>query len=99
MKKNKNNWDRKWDTRAIIGLCLLLLSFLMGAVLKNSAQIASGTQPKGFTGFCDTYITGLCIPTFYIDIPLESNIWLVINFTSFLTSLILFVAGVILVRE
>jgi len=99
VKKDKREKGRKWTKKSIIGLILLLISFLMGALLKNSAQITSGTHPRGFSGYCDTYITWLCVPTYYLAVPLATSLWLVVNTTSFLVSLILFIAGVILVRQ
>ena len=99
MKNSRKTEGKKWNKKAIIGLLLLLLSFLMGALLKNSAQITSGSSPRGFSGYCDTYITGFCIPTYYLDLQLAASLWLVINITSFLTSIVLFVSGVILVRQ
>ena len=83
----------------MIGLLLLLCSFFLGALLRNSAQIANTPTVRGFRGVCDTYITWLCIPTYFFSIPLGSSIWLVVNVTSFISSAILFIAGVILVRE
>ena len=83
----------------MLGLLLLLCSFFLGALLRNSAQISSSPSPRGFSGACDTYISWLCIPTYYFTIHIGASIWLVLNATSLLSSTILFVSGVILVRE
>ncbi len=90
---------RRWNKKAILGLALLLVSFLMGAVLKSSAQIATSPHPRGFSGACDTYLTWLCIPTYYFTIQIDASDWLVVNATSFLTSLVLFILGIKFVRE
>jgi uncharacterized membrane-anchored protein YitT (DUF2179 family) len=88
---------RKFDKTAIIGLILLITSFVMGALLRNSAYITDGSLRR-FPA-CDTYIRGFCIPTAYFSIPLGMFGWLVINVTSFLVSAVLFVLGVVLVRK
>jgi hypothetical protein len=86
-----------FDRTAIIGLILLLTSFVMGALLRNSAYITD-TSTRRFPT-CDTYIRGFCIPTENFSIPLGAFGWLVINITSFLVSAILFILGVVLVRK
>lgn len=95
----KDSKPRKLSRKAMIGLLLLLCSFFMGALLRNSVQITNAASPRGFGGVCDTYISWLCIPTEYFSIPLGESIWLVLNATSLLSSSALFIAGVILVRE
>jgi hypothetical protein len=89
---------RKFGKRAIIGLLLLLCSFFMGALLRNSAELTNTLNSRGFN-ICDTRISWLCIPTYYLPIPLEPSLWLVLNATSLLSSAILFVSGVVLLRE
>lgn len=91
--------DKKFSKKAIIGLLLLICSFCLGVLLRNSAQVTDEPHIRGFSGDCDTYITWLCIPTYYFSIPLDGSIYLVVNATSFLSSLVLFIAGVILLRE
>lgn len=87
-----------FDRTAIIGLILLLASFVMGALLRNSAYITN--DPRGrFLSACDTYVKGLCIPTAYFSIPLGLPGLLVINVTSFSVSAVFFVLGVLLVRR
>ncbi len=90
---------KKFSRKAVIGLLLLVCSFCLGVLLRNSAQITDEQHPRGFSGVCDTYITWLCIPTYYVSIPLTGSIDLVVNMTSFLASTILFISGVIMVRE
>ena len=95
-KENFGNFDRT----AMIGLALLIASFLLGALTRNSAYITNESLRR--LPFCDSYITWLCIPTAYVSIPLgvfDRATFLVINITSFLSSIILFVLGVVLVRK
>lgn len=86
-----------FDRTAMVGLILLLTSFVMGALLRNSAYITN-TSTRRFST-CDTYIRGFCIPTENFPIPIGEFGWLVINITSFSVSAILFVLGIILVRK
>jgi hypothetical protein len=88
-----------FDKTAIVGLVLLMASSVMGALLRNSAQITNDPVGRVFHGVCDTYVRGLCIPTAYLSIPLGPIGSLVINATSFLVSATFFVLGVILVRK
>ena len=100
VKKGKEKAKpRKFGKKAIIGVLLLMCSFFMGALLRNSAEITSTQNSRAFSNVCDTRISWLCIPTFYISIPIEASLWLVLNATSLLSSIILFVSGVILLRE
>jgi hypothetical protein len=88
----------RFDRAAILGLALLLASFFMGALLRNSAYITN--DPRGrFLTACDTYLKGLCIPAAYFSIPLGPLGLLVINVTSVLVSATLFILGVLLVRR
>ena len=88
----------RFDSTAVVGLVLLLASFIMGALLRNSAYITN--DPRGrFLTACDTYLKGFCIPTAYFSIPLGPIGLLVINITSTLVSATLFVLGVLLVRR
>ncbi len=80
-------------------MLLLICSFFMGALLRNSAEITNVQNSRAFSNICDTRITWLCIPTYYISIPIGASLWLVLNTTSMLSSAILFASGVILVRE
>jgi hypothetical protein len=96
MEEEKHN---KFDKKAVLGLILLLGSFVLGAVLRNSAQISDIEHPRGFTGDCDTYLKWLCIPTYFFSINLSGGLWLVLNLTSLISSGVLFIAGVILVRQ
>ena len=89
--------QRKFGRKAILGLLLLICSFFMGALLRNSAELTSA-QTRGLN-VCDTRISWLCIPTYYFSIPIGTSLWLVLNTTSLLSSAILFTSGVILVRE
>lgn len=86
----------KFDRTAAIGLLLLIISFTMGALLRKSATITTQYLRQAT---CDTYVRGLCIPTAYFSMPLGGFGWLVINLTSFLVSVALFVLGVVLVRK
>lgn len=86
-----------FDRTAVLGVVLLLTSFLMGALLRNSAYLTNGHLR--FRTDCDTYMKGLCIPTAYLPIPLGPVGSLVINITSFSVSAFLFVLGVLLVRK
>ncbi len=97
MKKSIKD-SLKFDRTSIIGLMLLVTSFVTGALLRNAAMITNETT-RQFRSTCDTYLRELCIPTFYISIPLFSIGSLVINVTSFLVSLTLFILGVVLVRK
>lgn len=86
-----------FDRTAAIGLTLLLISFCFGLLTRNSAYITNEIAAK-FPA-CDSYISWLCIPTQYISIPLASLGSLVINLTSFLSTAILFILGIVLVRN
>jgi hypothetical protein len=88
-----------FDRTAVVGLVLLMSSSVMGALLRNSAQITDGSVGRIFHGTCDTYVRGLCIPTAYLSIPLGPIGFLVINATSFLVSATFFVPGVVLIRK
>ena len=90
--------QRKFGRKAILGLLLLICSFFMGALLRNSAELTTAQNSRGFNS-CDTRISWLCIPTYYFSIPIGASLWLVLNTTSLLSSIILFTSGVILVRE
>lgn len=87
-----------FDRTAVVGLVLLVASFFMGALLRNSAYITNDPR-RGLLASCDTYIRGLCIPTAYFSIPLGPLGLLVINITSALVSATFFVLGVLLVRK
>lgn len=98
MKKTRaKSKPRKFSKKAVIGVLLLVCSFLVGALLRNSAQITNSR--RGFGGTCDTRITWLCIPTYYFSIPIGTSLWLELNTTSLLSSAIFFVVGIVLVRE
>ena len=87
-----------FDRTALVGLALLVASFFLGALLRNSAYLTN--DPKGrFLTACDTYMKGFCIPTAYFSIPLGPLGLLVINMTSSLVSATFFVLGVLLVRK
>ena len=87
-----------FDRTALVGLVLLVTSFFISALLRNSAYITN--DPRGrFLTACDTYMKGLCIPTAYFSIPLGPLALLVINITSALVSATFFVLGVLLVRK
>lgn len=86
-----------FDRTAIIGLILLIVSFIMGAILRKSVNITN--EPIRRLATCDTYISWLCVPTAYFSIPLGVFGWLVINLTSFLVSVTLFILGVLLLRK
>ena len=81
----------------MIGLLLLLLSFSLGLLTRNSAYITN-TAPTKFPS-CDNYGTWLCIPTLYVTIPLFFPFSLILNLTSFISSAVLFVLGILLVRS
>lgn len=85
------------DKKAIVGLILLIASYIMGIILRNSAYITNTSIRRLAT--CDTYISWLCVPTVYFSIPLGALGWLVINLTSFLVSVTLFILGVLLLRS
>jgi len=87
-----------FNRTAFVGLVLLVASFLMGALLRNSAYITNDPRVRFLTA-CDTYLRGLCIPTAYFSIPLGPLGMFVINITSFLVSAAFFVLGVVLVRK
>lgn len=86
----------KMDRDDIIGFIMMFAPFVIGAINKQSMQIAS-TLPKHLTA-CDTRIHGLCIPTFYIPIPVMGQFF-IINFTSTGCMIALFVVGFILVER
>ena len=86
------------DRTALVGLVLLMASFFMGALLRNSAYITNDPRAR-FLATCDTYVKGLCVPTAYFSIPLGPIGLLVINVTSTLVSATFFVLGVVLVRK
>ena len=87
-----------FDRTALVGLVLLVASFFVGALLRNSAYLTN--DPRGrFLTACDTYLRGFCIPTAYFSIPLGPLGLLVINITSTLVSATFFVLGVLLVRK
>jgi len=88
-----------FDRTAAVGLALLMTSSVMGALLRNSAQIASDPIARVFHTTCDTYVKGLCIPTAYFSVPLGPLGSLVVNMTSFTVSALFFVLGVVLVRK
>jgi hypothetical protein len=92
-------FKRRWDKKAVFGLALLGFSYLLGALLKNAAQVSSIATPPGFRGACDTYVRSFCIPTFYLSLHLGTNLWFVINATSLLTSVAFFGFGVLFLRE
>jgi len=87
-----------FDRTALVGLGLLVSSFFMGALLRNSAYITNDLSSR-FLATCDTYVRGLCIPTAYFSIPMGPIGQLVINITSTLVSATFFVLGVVLVRK
>jgi hypothetical protein len=87
-----------FDRTAVVGLILLVVSFTMGALLRNSAYITDEFTRRLRTT-CDTYLRELCIPTLYFSIPMGPVGSLVINATSFTVSVVLFVLGVLLVRK
>jgi hypothetical protein len=95
--KKLNKFFESFNIKAVIGVILLIASFIMGIILRNSAYITNVATRRFST--CDTYISWLCIPTEYIHIPLGVSVWLVINLTSFLVSVILFILGVLLLRS
>lgn len=97
MKKSGGNKGRRFDKQSIIGLILLIISFSMGALLRNSTYLVNGERIRLVT--CDDYIASVCIPTAYLSITLPMLGDFIINVTSFSISLVLFVAGVILVRR
>jgi hypothetical protein len=86
-----------FDRTAIIGLILLIISFTLGAILRKSVNITNEAIRRLAT--CDTYISWLCIPTAYFSIPVGEFGWLVINVTSLLVSVILFILGVLLLKK
>jgi hypothetical protein len=86
-----------FDKTAAIGLILLLFSFSLGLLTRNSAYITN-TSVARFPA-CDSYLTWLCIPTKYVAIPLGSLGSLVLNLTSFISTAILFILGIVLVRN
>jgi len=86
------------DRTALVGLVLLVTSFFIGALLRNSAYITNDPRAR-FLATCDTYVKGLCIPTGYFSIPLGPLGLLVINLTSTLVSATFFILGVVLVRK
>lgn len=88
----------KFDRTAMIGLVLLLCSFLVGIVTRNSAFITNETLAAANFPACDSFISWLCIPTAYLIIPLGFAS-LVINLTSFLSTAVLVILGIILVRK
>lgn len=97
---SKESWLKnrlKFDKTAILGLVFLMASYVMGALLRNSAYITNTTLR--FRTDCDTYLKGFCIPTAYFSLPLGPVGSLVINFTSFSVSVLFFVLGVVLVRK
>lgn len=87
----------KFDRTAIIGLILLIAAFTLGLITRNSAYITNQSLRR--LPSCDSYITWLCIPTVYIPIPLGVFGWLVINVTSALLTVVLFIFGVLLLRK
>jgi hypothetical protein len=87
-----------FDRTAVIGLILLLTSFVMGAMLRKSAYITDEDVGR-LRATCDTYLRGFCVPTAYFSIPLGPLGTLVINATSFLVSAAYFILGVLLVRK
>jgi len=90
---------KKWDAKAFIGVAFLGVSYLLGAVLKNAAQVSSIATPAGFRGACDTYVRSFCIPTFYVSLNLGTDLWLVMNATSLIVSVLFFVLGVAFLRR
>ena len=86
-----------FDRTAIAGLVILILSFALGIITRNSAYITD--QPVRVLPLCDTYISWLCIPTAYVTVPLGPLGLLVVNLTSSLSTIVLFVLGVVLVRK
>jgi hypothetical protein len=95
--KNLTEGIGGFDKTAIIGLLLLLGSFALGIITRNSAYLTN--EPTRRLPFCDSYISWLCIPTTYVTIPLGPLGSLVINMTSFLSTAVLFILGVVLVRN
>lgn len=99
-----NDWKKSlrktltFDRTAVVGLVLLVASFFMGALLRNSTYITNDPR-KWLFASCDTYVKGLCIPTAYFSIPIGPLGLLVVNITSALVSAIFFVLGVLLVRK
>ena len=87
-----------FDRTALIGLGLLVASFFMGALLRNSAYITNDPSAR-LLAACDTYVRGFCVPTAYFSIPLGTVGMLVINITSTLVGATFFVLGVVLVRK
>ena len=87
-----------FDRTAVIGLVLLLTSFVIGALLRKAVYITNEDVGR-LRAACDTYLRGFCVPTAYFFIPLGSFGSLVINVTSFLVSAVFFILGVLLVRK
>ena len=97
IKKYLSEGIGNFDKAAIVGLILLLASFSLGALTRNSIYITNEATFR--FSYCDTYISWLCIPTRYVTLPLGALGSLVINLTSFLSSAVLFILGIILVRN
>ena len=87
-----------FNRTSFLGLVTLVTSFFMGALLRKSATLTN-EPTRRFFATCDTYVKGLCIPTAYFSIPMGPLGQLVVNFTSALVSVLLFIMGVILVRK
>ena len=92
-------FKKRWTLKSFLGLAMLGVSYLLGAVLKNATQVSSVAHPSGFRGACDTYVRSLCIPTVYSSVQLGTSLLLVVNATSLLTSVLFFVFGVLFLRE
>ena len=88
---------RGFDRTAAVGLFLLLVSFSLGLLTRNSAYITNESTMR-FPA-CDSYLSWLCIPTKYVAIPLGPFGSLVLNLTSFISTAVLFVMGIVLVRN
>jgi len=88
---------RGFNTASKIGLILLILSFCVGLISRNSAYVTNA-PPAAFPK-CDNYGNWTCIPTIYLSIPLPYSFRLIINLTSSVVLCFLFILGVILVRN
>jgi hypothetical protein len=87
-----------FDRTAAVGLVLLVISLCLGVITRNSAYLTN-THTRFYV--CDSYISWLCIPTLYISIPIvfSGGYSLVLNLTSFLSTAILFILGIVFVRN
>ncbi len=91
-------FEKKWDLKTLRA-GLVGVSYLFGAVLKNSARTSSIAKPPGLRGACDTYVSLPGIPAFYSSYHLRTNDWPVISTRSLLASVLFFVLGVLFLRK